>query len=104
MHINQSYEPKKRQNDGCVRYAFLTVFGGLNINQITFGPLMLISWHGKLEFNINSAPLSFVDGSIERIPLSSLSPSTIRLHRRTFSFGNVANLSLALSSLCSYRS
>lgn len=59
---------------------------------------MLISWHGKLEFNINSAPLSFGDCSFVGTLASSLSPSTIRLHRRTLSFGNVANLSFALRS------
>lgn len=65
----------------------------------TFGSPMLISWHGKLEFNMNSAPFGLITGSFDRMLLSSLSPRTIRLHRRTLSFGNVANLFFILRSI-----
>lgn len=48
---------------------------------------------------MNSAPFGLITGSFDRMLLSSLSPRTIRLHRRTLSFGNVANLFFILRSV-----
>lgn len=80
----------------CGRMAVICGPSGAIECNFTFASLMSISWHGKLEFRINSGPRDF-----ERLAFrfsSSLLPITILLGRRTRRFGKVAKSSASLRS------